>query len=164
MLYLLFPYHLNPKIVIHSLTSLNHFPVKKKVGRRNFMYFSVFIFISFMFKKLLRKTTLQRTCKQKKTRNQNRTINALQGWTTAKVINCTSFRHLINPLNTAQDKNTYHQLIGECNYSSCYKLIRITKTYWKQNINPCIKLYYVSKSLKVGWAFFRLNSYNNGVS
>lgn len=47
---------------------------------------------------------------------------------------------MTNPLNTAWAKNTSHKLSGLWTFSACYKLLKITKTYWKQVIKIVIFL------------------------
>lgn len=49
------------------------------------------------------------------------------------------------PLDTAQYKNISHQQSGQCNFSTSYKLIQISKTYQKQDVqNRILKLTFSS--------------------
>lgn len=63
-----------------------------------------------------------------------------------------SLHVMSNPVKTRQNKNTW-QVSGHYTSSVCHKLIKITKTYWKQDVgNNMLKLKFSCQGKNVKWA------------
>lgn len=83
-------------------------------------------------------------------------IDALRWWIIDKVINHIFFHQTINPLKTAQDKNTSHHLSAQGTSSSWYRVIRATKTYIENRMLKLKLFIRTNTSPEVGKAHFKL--------